>query len=434
MRDEVAGTLRTAAAETLERIRREWEEFPETFAPLLACLEKRLFDSGFSIEEARRLTRLEHDPPLGRSLKSYLDEQRIQTAVAILERGDGRIPTGRAAKAVGIPSYLTYRRTFKRCRGEWPVLVHFPTLLEPRFDNLTWHRACQGTLAGAGRDLGRRLSRLYPSAFAGGVPRAALLPVGEMAPIRSRGITDAEAQAALVRASREPVERLRDTEDLPPELAKVFNLVADRLYDPDLSVDAVREQTGVFDSGITTKSRFFTGETLAEAIEKRRVETAVTLLGDPRFTIDRISEAVGMSYQRFSRAFQARTGAKPSEVQGTLKTTSGHAAYRLWRRAESSELSLTEARELGGHLRALCPEALEDLEPTPLSVRADVDPRRVAEVIQLSGAVEQPSPRDARRRPKDPPRLFRCPLVQPLDPRTSRPPHPRRCLDGLAGR
>ena len=390
LREEIAKAFRAAKAETLARIRREWEGYPETFAPLLAYLEKHLFDPGFSIEEARRLTRVEHDPPLGRPLKSFLDDQRIRTTVDILERGAGRIPTGRAAQAVGIPCYLTYRRTYERCRGEAPALVCFPDQIDPRFDNLTWHRACQGTLAEAGRALGRRLCRLYPGAFAGGAPRAVLLPVGEPAPKRGYGISEAEAQAALSRASREPLKRLDyDDEELPPDLVRILKALAKRLYEPKLTITSLCEKAGVRDTSITTKALFFTGETLAEAMEKRRVETVVTLLGDQRFTIDRISEEVGMSYRSFGRCFTLRTGTRPSRVRKTLRRTSGHTAYRLWCRTESGKLSPTEARQLGGHLRALCPEALEDLEPQPLAVRTDVDPRRVVEVIQLSGAVER---------------------------------------------
>ncbi len=389
MRVEIDEAIRAASVETLARIRRDWEEFPEQFAPLLACIEKHLFTAGFGAQQARSLACLGSvDPPLGQALKAYLDEQRIRTVAAILERSGGRVPTGRAALAVGVGSYLTYRRAYRHLNGEYPVLVRLPVFLTPRFDPVNWHRACRGDLGQAGRALGRRLCRLYPSAFAGGAPGAELLAAGEAASATGYGLTERQAQQALECAAEESLRRLRrDAEGLPPELARALQVVAERLFDPDLSVEEVRQRAGVRDTGLTTKVRFFVGDTLADIIERRRVETAVALLGDRRFTIERIAEAVGMSYRRLCRVFQRRTGARPSEVRQTTRATSGHAACSLWRRAESGELSVTEARQLGSHLRALCPNALQEIEPATLTVRTDIDPGRVAEVIRLSAAV-----------------------------------------------
>ena len=389
--DEVAEPFRLAAEETFERIRRDFESLPATFAPLLVCIEKRLFIPGFCAQEARRLGCLgKLEPPLGQPLTAYLDEQRIRTAVAILERAGERIATGRAAREVGITSYRAYRRAYRRWCGESPRLVRSPVRLEHRFDHLSWHRAWCGELTQAGRTLGRRLCRLYPSAFFGGAPGAELLVDGESVVADTYGVSESEAQQALERAAEESLRRLqRDAESLPPDLARVFQGVAERLFDPALSVGAARECAGLRDTGLTTKVRFFTGDTLADVIEKRRIEVAVALLADQRLTIDRISEGVGMSYRRFCRVFKLRTAAQPSHVRKTLRLTSGHAAFRLWHRAESGTLSLTEARQLGGHLRALCPEAFEDIEPASLTVRTDINPQRVAEVIRLSTAVAQ---------------------------------------------
>ncbi len=391
--EAVADVFRLAAIETLERLRQDWEPLPAVFAPLLLVIEKHIFSHGFGASTARRLAgvgRLEL--PLGKPLSAYLDELRVCTATRMLELAGGRIPSGRIAAAVGFATYQTWCRALLRCTGEVPRLVRLPAALSLELDNLTWHRASRAELSPTdARALLRRLGRLYPAAADLAEPSAQLLATAGSRPIpevRYGGISEAEAGRALERAARVPLRRLHHAaEGLPQDPARVLADTAANLFDPALSVESCRRRTGVRDTGISTKILFFIGDTVADVIEKRRIETAVHLLGDRRFTIERISEAVGLSYRRFVRIFKKRCGAQPSQVRKTLLASCGHPAYALWCRAESGELSATEAAALAAHLRALCPPAGDDRET--LAVRADVDPRRVGEIVSLVGSVQR---------------------------------------------
>lgn len=366
IREEVEEAFRLAAEETLARIRQDRRRHAEHFAPLFRCIEERLFDPGFGVEVARRTSGARRlTPPLGKSLAVYLDEHRLATANRIVELGAGRVPTGRAAAAAGFADYLTWRRTVERCTGERPALVRLPARLRPDLDDVTWHRVYRGELSpDDSRVLLRCLRRLYPGVVDGALPAARPLPQGAPTSIsagRCGGISVAEAEKALERTAVEPRRRLdRDAEVLPRDLARVLAIVAEDLFYPDLTVNACRRRLRIRDASVTTRVRFYLGDTLADLIEKRRIETAVRLLADRRFTIERISEAVGLSCQRFLRKFKLRTGTCPSRVRATLLETSGSpglqvVAPRRERRARARRSA--GSRRLPPRAGSQCPRA-----------------------------------------------------------------------------
>ncbi len=243
--------------------------------------------------------------------------------------------------------------------------------------------------------LGQRLSRIYPAAFEPGVPGEPISsnlpsPQSQFAEAQSDApASDDEVHQAAERAVLQIRRRLRrQARALPQDMARVLNDIAEHLLDADLSVDACRRRLGLRDTGLTTKVRFYVGDTLADVIEKRRIETSLALLVDERLTLERIAGAVGLSYRRFQRAFRQRTGWTPSELRKALRHTLDDPMFRLWCGAESGELSVAEVRQLAKYVATLASETMVEAEPGALAVRADVEPERVAEVVRLVSAVE----------------------------------------------
>ncbi len=389
----VDDVFRRASVAALDRIRCDRERAPSHHGAFYATIERELFSSEFDPEAAWRDAGDTADPLLDASPGAYIEELRTRTALRMLEIGDGRIPTGRAALVVGLGSYLAFRRACERWIGGVPEMVRFAPHLHPRFDPLSWHRAQGGDFASGARSLGVRLRRLYPTVLD---PATAATAAGTAGPQRQLEVAKAcavtsgsDLEQALERAGRRPRQRLRQrAQGLPREIVRVLADIADHLFDPDLSVDVCRRRLGLRDTALTTKVRFFVGDTLADGIEKRRIETALALVADERWTIEQVSEAVGLSYRRFCRAFKRRTGATPSQVRKTLRRSTGDPAFDLWCRAEHGELASSEVRQLAETLRALAPEAIAEPEPQQLAVRRDVDPRRVEEVIRLVTGVD----------------------------------------------
>jgi transcriptional regulator GlxA family with amidase domain len=384
IREDVGDALRLAASPTLERIRRDRRRVPERFAPLFDCIEEHVLDADFGAEAAWARSGVSRRArfPLEITLASYLEELRVATAGRLLELGSGRLPTGRAALAVGLSGYRTWRAAYRRCTGELPELVRLPERLDPGFDDPTWHHARQGTLSLD--DVRFLLSRLWSlgSGTAAAPPGGRALP-SVWPPGGGRGeISDAEAREALQRAAAEPRQRLlRDAEGLPTNVVKVLEVLTESLFDPGFSVDGCRRRAEVTETGISTRVCFYFGDTLAVLTEKLRVEVAMRLVGDLRFKIERIAEAVGFSPRHLLRACRRRVGASASEVRKTLQRTAEEPEYRLWCRAGRSALSRADVLALEGFLRGLHPEALAPA--SALAVRSDVDPSRVADVLDL---------------------------------------------------
>jgi AraC-like DNA-binding protein len=401
IREYFARLFQLAWAETRERIRQDRERCPKRFAPLFRVIEEQLFEPGFNVQAARRQSGiLQGSPPLGQPLSSYLAELRIHTAQRVLELADGRVPSGWIAAAVGLGNYLTWRRTFERVTGENPPLIRLPDRLQPRFDDVTWHRACRGELPlDDAKALIERLQRFYPQGWGNVPPPAQFLGLRDLIPrpgSKGGGITEDEVREAVQRAAEKPLARLkRDAKGLPRNLLKIVEDVAEHLFDSALDVGLCRQRVGLLDTSTTTRLSFFLGDTFDDLVERRRIETAVGLIPDRRFTIERIAEEVGMTYRSFSRAFPKRTGATGSEIRKTLLATADHPAYDLWSRVEACGLSHDELRMLVAYLRGLHPEIAARHQPGQLAVRTDVDPRRVEEILQFDQAIVRESPMTA---------------------------------------
>jgi AraC-like DNA-binding protein/tetratricopeptide (TPR) repeat protein len=413
-REVLDRAFRLAVKETGERIRQDWRDLPQYFAPLAPVIAEHFFEAGFTVEKARIMSGVdEGNPPLdstclggsGRpdeeppGLAAYITACRVYTALRILELTGGRIPTGRVAAAVGLRTHPTWCGAVRRVTGKKPPpLVRLEAQLEPRFDQLTLHLAYRRQLSPeAAAMLLERLWRRDPGALAGPPPAARDLPfVPPNAPApRGGGISEAAAARARERAAEAPRERLRkDSANLPDcadDCGEVLLYVAEHLFDEDLKGTTIRERLDISDHGITSQVLFYLGHSLAHTTERLRVEAALSMVADCRFILGRIGEELGMSPDRATKAFKRRTGVEPKAVRATAAATAGHESRRLWLAVESGQLDRAQLRWVAGYLRGLQPKVFAGFVAQPLAVRRDVDAQRVQSVVMVQGALEPDS-------------------------------------------
>ncbi|MDE6683119.1 MAG: response regulator, partial [Muribaculaceae bacterium] len=98
--------------------------------------------------------------------------------------------------------------------------------------------------------------------------------------------------------------------------AKVCDVIAQRISDPELSVEEIAGATGLGQSQFTRKVKAITNYTPVELIRKFRVEKARKLLISTDRTVGEIAFAVGFSSQAyFTRCFRDAYGKTPSEFR-----------------------------------------------------------------------------------------------------------------------
>jgi AraC-like DNA-binding protein len=271
--------------------------------------------------------------------------------------------------------------------------------LEQRYDELSWHLVCRRLLSPPGAAvLLERLWRLDPGALVGPPPAARALPfVPPSAPApRGGGISGSAAARARERAAEAPRQRLRDDAASLPDSAndcrRALLDVADHFFDEDLDGVSIRKRLEISNQGITSEVLFYLGDSLAERIERRHVEASLSMVTDCRFTLPRVGEELGMSPDRFRKAFKRRTGVEPKAVRATAVATAHRESRRLWLAVESGKLNRAQLRRVAGGLRWLQPEVYAAfVAQPPLAVRQDVDPKRAWKVALAHGPHEPES-------------------------------------------
>ncbi len=99
----------------------------------------------------------------------------------------------------------------------------------------------------------------------------------------------------------------------PREVDEILAVVHDRLFEPDLSVEALRERCRITDNNVSSRFRFATGLTIKGYIQALRMEAAAMLLREHSSAVVDISHAIGFNYpQTFYRAFQSCFQCTPS--------------------------------------------------------------------------------------------------------------------------
>jgi AraC-like DNA-binding protein len=186
--------LKTAASESMERIRRDRAEAPENLQPVLAYIEDHLFDPTLKVGRLQKACGI-RDSSLSTQFRSatgqpprrYIEDRRLETGRHLLVETDLKI--WRIAVLLGFSELAVFSRAFERRSGQRPSVFRTrareeaggraalrPIDGEPRPSDPEWlRRAAHGGLAASeASPLIRRLLRLYPSCR-GSSPQTAAL-------------------------------------------------------------------------------------------------------------------------------------------------------------------------------------------------------------------------------------------------------------------
>ncbi len=123
-----------------------------------------------------------------------------------------------------------------------------------------------------------------------------------------------DAFKAAVEATRARIRR--DRARAPKILKKVFTVVASKLIHPSLNATEAWKEAGVKDRALGTVFKAFTGISLKQYIEVRRIEVAVVLMATTDLDLFSISEKLGfIYYPTFTDAYKRQKGKLPSEAE-----------------------------------------------------------------------------------------------------------------------
>ncbi len=99
----------------------------------------------------------------------------------------------------------------------------------------------------------------------------------------------------------------------PREVDEILAVVHDQLFEPELSVEALKERCRITDNNVSSRFRFATGQSIKSYIQSLRMAAAAMLLREHSSAIVDISHAVGFNYpQTFYRVFRSCFQCTPS--------------------------------------------------------------------------------------------------------------------------
>ena len=111
--------LKMAAAESIERIRRDRAEAPERVKPLLAYLEEHVFDQGLNVKRLLRACCVGEDSlvitfhsAVGQPPRRYIEDLRLETARRLLAETD--LAIWQISELVGFSDLAVFSHAFLR--------------------------------------------------------------------------------------------------------------------------------------------------------------------------------------------------------------------------------------------------------------------------------------------------------------------------------
>ncbi len=108
----------------------------------------------------------------------------------------------------------------------------------------------------------------------------------------------------------------QDLADLPHDLHEILTVIHQRVFDPELNVNEVREQCQLRNHNISTRFRWVMGISIKQYIEALRMEAAARLLGCSDAEVYFIAMHVGYSHvETFNRAFRRWFDCSPSQYR-----------------------------------------------------------------------------------------------------------------------
>lgn len=118
--------LETAAAESVERIRRDRANAPQRLKPLLAYIEEHLFDPTLDVNQLKRncgvrdnSVPIQFHSAVGRPPHGYIEDRRLETACRLL--GESPMKIWQISEVLGYSSIQVFSRAFSRWSGQRPT-------------------------------------------------------------------------------------------------------------------------------------------------------------------------------------------------------------------------------------------------------------------------------------------------------------------------
>jgi AraC-like DNA-binding protein len=107
-----------------------------------------------------------------------------------------------------------------------------------------------------------------------------------------------------------------DTPTMPTPVWRTLEIIEQRMHEP-LSVASLAREVGLSHNHLTRLFRAATGQTVVEAIARRRMERARHLLQFSNMPVKEIAVQVGMpDLQHFNKAVRRHLGDSPTKVRG----------------------------------------------------------------------------------------------------------------------
>jgi AraC-like DNA-binding protein/tetratricopeptide (TPR) repeat protein len=174
--------LKSAATESLERIRQDRARVPQRLKPLLAYIEEHLFDPTLDVNQLKRScgvrdnsVPIQFHSAVGRPPHGYIEDRRLETACRLLADTDLKI--WQISELLGYSSIQVFSRAFSRWSGQRPTLYRKkarrrvgkePKVTKPNVEDVFHPDSLRRALAGElppqeATVLIERLFRLYPS-------------------------------------------------------------------------------------------------------------------------------------------------------------------------------------------------------------------------------------------------------------------------------
>lgn len=234
--------LETAAAESVERIRRDRANAPQRLKPLLAYIEEHLFDPSLDVNQLKRncgvrdnSVPIQFHSAVGRPPHGYIEDRRLETACRLL--GESVLKIWQISEVLGYSSIQVFSRAFSRWSGQRPTTyrkkarhrkeVHpevAPVVeesLEARTDTLRRALAGELTLDEA-NSLIVRLRQLYPEpepAIAFGSAAFAASSIA-LQPNAALGASDHDLEGVDFWDAKMRLETLLNSEDLEASVSE----------------------------------------------------------------------------------------------------------------------------------------------------------------------------------------------------------------------
>jgi len=120
--------------------------------------------------------------------------------------------------------------------------------------------------------------------------------------------------------SRPELSESSSERKLPADIQRVLSYIEENAFDPELNVQRIKLHCRLRDNNVSSRFRFFTGTTIRDYLEARRMEAAADLLLQGTATIMEVAFAVGYNnLQTFYGAFRRKYSCTPDAYRREVR-------------------------------------------------------------------------------------------------------------------